>query len=107
GGGGGGFDRRDGVAVDRDHLRSRQGSFGTDHVGAGNGAGCLVHHGTVLGGIRSALAGSNEWSKISPGVGVRGSSNEVAMLEIADFSLLSLTSPRPISRVSWVSISSL
>ena len=41
---------------------------------------------------------------MSPGEAAFGSSNDVAIVAIADFSLLSLTSPMPSSRASGVSI---
>src|ERR1700722_424393 len=98
------FDRSEGRAGNRDGLRARQRSRGPDDVFAGDGARRYVAHGAITGGRRSALGGRNAWLKISPGSGTRGSSNEVATVAIADFSLVSLTSPIPSSRVSGVSI---
>src|SRR5580692_7724904 len=100
----GGLDRGKPVARDCDGLRARRRPRRADRMRTGDDARGFLAHGAITGGMRSALAGKKARSKMSLGEAARGSSNDAAIVEIADFSLLSLTSPMPSSRASGVSI---
>jgi len=66
-------------------------------------AGRRVHHGAIEGGTRSTLAGRKSGRKCRQ-QWARAQFEDAAIVEIADVSRLSLTSPMPRSRASSVSI---
>ncbi len=78
----------------------------TDQVLTSDGAGFVDHaQGATLGAIRSGFGGRNARLNTSLAGGEFGSSNDVAMVAIAEVKRVSLTSPRPSSLASGVSIS--